>query len=68
MSTDQEDLTTIRQRYSDTDLMKINQLRQYYRRNFQHGASDDRFKTWLEDGLLVLNAASIKRAFSHKEG
>ena len=48
--------------YAQQDLDMIEHLRNYYRRNFHDGASDESFKVWLEGGLQILNVQTIKNA------
>ncbi len=59
---DQEELDLIKQRYTAEDLAAIKKLRNYYRRNFERGASDENFKLWLEDGLRLLSAQWLSQS------
>ncbi len=53
--TDEEELDSIQKRFTPEDLTAIKRLRNYYRKNFERGESDDCFKLWLEDGLRLLD-------------
>ncbi len=49
------ELAVLASHYTTEDIAAIKRLRNYYRRNFVNGESDENFQIWLEDGLRVLN-------------
>jgi hypothetical protein len=54
---EQDEIDTPESGYSEEDLAKIRQLRNYYRRRFHNGVSDGWFMTWLDGGLRVIDQA-----------
>lgn len=46
---------------TDKDREAVKRLRDYYRRNFADGASDDGFMRWVSEVLAVIRAEDMKR-------
>jgi hypothetical protein len=53
---DQETNAIVESTHTIEDLAHIKRLRNYYRRNFQNGQSDECFIIWLEAGLKELRS------------
>lgn len=52
---DGDEGTELQSRYTDKDLAALRRLRNYYRREFANGKSDESFMLWVEDGLKVVD-------------